>query len=184
MIDFCLSSTDDELHQILKLQRENLPQHISANEALQEGFVTVKHDYDLLKAMQDRCQHILAKDGNIIAGYALSMHPDFGNDIEVLRPMFAEIDSAMKNPSTALKLKGDAYIVMGQICVDKAYRRQGIFRKLYEKMKEAYLTEYSAIITEVDVKNNRSLQAHYAVGFKRLSSYLSGGQHWELIYLE
>ena len=39
------------------------------------------------------------------------------------------------------------------------------------------------IITEVAITNTRSLQAHYAIGFKKLSTYKTDGSYWDLICL-
>ena len=55
---------------------------------------------------------------------------------------------------------------------------------MYRTMREAIKPNFTTIITEVDAKNTRSLQAHYAVGFKSLKSHSSGGQDWELIALK
>lgn len=184
MILYKPSETADELHQILKLQQQNLPTAVSTEEATIEGFVTVQHDITLLEAMHDKCPHTIAKDGDSVVGYALSMHPDFTDRIEVLKPMFAEINAVL-NSSQPMppSLRYGNYIVMGQICIDKAYRKQGIFRKLYETMRNDLIPPFSCIITEVDTKNERSLQAHYAVGFKDLRRYTAGGQEWVLIIL-
>ena len=61
-IIYTTASTTEELLQILSLQRMNLKSSISAEEMNQEGFVTVEHDLDLLKRMNNACPHIIAKD--------------------------------------------------------------------------------------------------------------------------
>ena len=104
----------------------------------------------------------------------ISMTKEFKNDIPVLKPMFVQIDNYID--------AGTSYITMGQICVDKAYRRQGVFRALYQKMKEELKNKYDLLITEVDADNQRSLQAHYAIGFKKLASYLANGVEWQIVY--
>lgn len=184
MITYVLSTSEEELKQILYLQGRNLPVSVSAAEQKTEGFVTVQHDFEILKAMHDRCPHILAKDNDTVVGYALSMHPDFGNNIKVLRPMFKQINEiwGLLKPMPQ-HVRHSNYVAMGQICIDKAYRKQGIFRNLYKTMQEHLLPEFSAIITEVDAKNERSLNAHYAVGFKDLGRYAAAGQEWLLLYL-
>ena len=122
------------------------------------------------------CPHIIAKAGGMVVGYALCMHPVFAQEIEVLIPMFDEIESAVPKPEN--------YLTMGQICIDKNYRGQGLFKNLYATMKAAVIPEFQSIITEVDAKNTRSLQAHYAAGFADLKTYSSGGQDWHLIILQ
>lgn len=183
MITYTLSTSEEELKQILNLQQRNLPGSVSEAEQKTEGFVTVKHDLELLKAMHDTCPHILAKDGDTVVGYALSMHPDFGEQIEVLKPMFKEIYTILKAPQPMPQHVRHNYIVMGQICIDKAYRKQGVFRNLYATMKAQLSPTFSAIITEVDATNERSLNAHCAVGFEELGRYIAGGQEWVLIVL-
>jgi hypothetical protein len=50
-------------------------------------------------------------------------------------------------------------------------------------MLEHIKPEFNAIITEVDLKNSRSLEAHYGVGFTLLSRYQADGHDWDLILL-
>lgn len=171
------AETDEVLREILMLQQQNLPMELSASEKEKEGFVTVHHSFEILKKMNDHCPHIIAVHHTKVVGYALCMLKDFKNDIPVLIPMFSEIDSAL-NLIQKSHLK---YLVMGQVCVAKAYRGLGIFRGLYTFMKTALEPSFDAVITEVDVKNTRSSNAHKAIGFEMLKNYTSNGKSWELI---
>lgn len=175
MISYKRASLKDELKQILQLQYDNLPSVVSEETKKKEGFVTVHHDFNILDRMNEVCPHIIATVDEKVVGYALCMHPKFGGEIAILKPMFNEIQSILD--------ADEKFIAMGQVCVDKAYRRQGIFRRLYSYMLEAIQPEFNCIVTEVDIQNIRSLEAHYAVGFKLLSRYQSGGHEWELIRL-
>lgn len=172
-ITFCQTSVDTELYQILDLQQKNHYDNVTREVQKKEGFLTVKHDFDLLKKMHEQQPHIIAKDGDEVVGYALSMLREIRNEIEVLRPMFDEIDKLISPEEN--------YLVMGQICVDVNYRRKGIFRGLYHKMKEDFSTKYDKLITEVDQKNLRSIQAHKAVGFEDLCAYESQGVFWDVV---
>jgi len=53
--------SDEELHQILTLQKINRPMVLSEEIKLSEGFLTVQHTFELLKAMNDACAHTIAK---------------------------------------------------------------------------------------------------------------------------
>ncbi|MEM7084847.1 MAG: GNAT family N-acetyltransferase [Bacteroidota bacterium] len=175
MIHYKRASQKYELEQILQLQRDNLPTVISEETKKMEGFVTVHHDFNILNRMNEACPHVIATHEDKVVGYTLCMHPKFGDEIEVLQPMFAETNRILGF--------SEKYIAMGQVCVDKDYRRQGIFRKLYRYMLQEIKPEFDCIITEVDIENTRSLEAHYAVGFELLSRYRSDGHDWELIRL-
>lgn len=165
--------SDEELYQILELQRRNIPISISEEEKQKEGFVTVSHDFETLKSMNNVCAHSLAIYNNRVVGYALSMVKEFKDTIAVLKPMFQEIETTIE-PTVS-------YITMGQICVDKPYRKQGVFRGLYAYMQLNYNDNFELLITEVDAKNTRSLNAHYAIGFKLLKTYISNNQEWVLL---
>ena len=60
--------------------------------------------------------HIIAKCGNEVVGYALCMHPKFANEIELLKPMFLEMESLVP--------KVRDFMVMGQVCVAKDFRKK------------------------------------------------------------
>ncbi len=167
------AETNQELYQILELQRANIPSAISETEKEKEGFVTVHHTFEVLKAMNDKCAHIIAKCNDSVIGYTLCMVKEFKEEIEVLKPMFQQIENCLNEYET--------YVVMGQVCIDKAFRKRGVFRGLYNTMKEELKNHYSYIVTEVDLKNTRSLNAHYAIGFKILYSYRANRQDWDII---
>ncbi len=178
-ITYHRATTNEELNQILNLQKQNLRDLISEEQKLTEGFVTLKHDLEILKKMNDACNHCIAKRDEKVIGYALSMLQNFKNDIPLLVPMFNEINKALK----AQNLSSN-YIAMGQICVDKNSRGQGVFRGLYNYMANELKHEFNAIITEVDTKNTRSSHAHKAIGFEVLKNYTSNNQLWEIISLK
>lgn len=176
MVVYKRASERHELEGILEIQKRNRPDVISTREMLGEGFVTVSHTFDILERMNNTCPHIIAKDVDKVVGYALCMHPKFSCEIEVLKPMFHQISLTLS--------KKNSFMVMGQICIDRDYRKKGVFRALYETMKNGLQYEFDCIITEVDTKNSRSLNAHYAVGFEDLKEYSTGKQEWKLIILK
>ncbi|PCJ95418.1 MAG: GNAT family N-acetyltransferase [Flavobacteriaceae bacterium] len=175
MVVYKKVETTQELNQIIALQKKNLFNGLTLEEREKEGFVSVTHSLVILERMNTKCAHTIAVHNNIVIGFALSMHPMFAMDIELLKPMFVEIEKNLP--------RGQSYITMGQICIDKTYRGQGIFRKLYVTMKKRVLSKFDVIVTEVDASNTRSLNAHYAVGFSDLTTYISNGQTWKLIVL-
>ena len=169
-------STTEELQGILELQEQNLSDFISEKEKESQGFVTLKHNFDILKRMNDCCPHCIVKSNNKVVGYALSMLQDFKSDIPLLTPMFIEIDKTLKEQYLDIN-----YIAMGQVCIDKSQRGKGVFRGLYNYMAEQLKGKFDAIITEVDTKNMRSSNAHKAIGFNVIKNYKSNNQLWEVI---
>jgi predicted GNAT superfamily acetyltransferase len=172
-IHFKRASEAAELKQILALQRNNIATSITPNEKQQEGFVTVQHSEALMAKMNDAAPHIIAKSGNFVVGYALVMLSSFRNEVAVLLPMFEKIDSLLPLHSN--------YVVMGQICVAKEFRKQGIFRGMYTFYKQELHTKFDYLVTEIDATNIRSMKAHEAVGFKTKASYLQDGVLWNIV---
>jgi GNAT superfamily N-acetyltransferase len=169
MISCSTSNTREELEGILKLQRLNLAQGLTVDELQSQGFVTVNHTYDVLKKMNDLEKHVIAKDDETVIGYCLAMTKESRFDIPVLIPMFDVFDEIVYKEKIISDLH---YIVVGQVCVDKAYRGQGIFDNCYTAYKEFYSTKYDLAITEIASSNTRSLQAHKRIGFQEIHSYI------------
>ena len=182
MITYGISNTEDELKGILDLQQFNLPQNISNEELESQGFVTVKHDLDLLTKMNYSYQHIIAKEGENVLGYALVMLRKWKDDIPVLVEMFDQIDSI---DFDGRKLGAAKYFIMGQVCVAKSQRGQGVFAGLYTEMKKRMHTDFDYVITEIASRNYRSLRAHEKVSFEVIKTYQIGdGEEWVLVLLD
>lgn len=178
-LEFTLCSKDDELYQILELQSNNLRHTKSPETEADQGFVTVKHDFSLIKSMNDAAGHIIAKDGHKVVGYALSMTREFRNKIPLLASMFDLMDSLVVD---GIKIGDGDYIVMGQVCVDFEYRGKGVFQGMYKKYFEVYKPIYQWIITEIAARNTRSLRAHLNVGFKEIYRYVEPGvEEWIVV---
>lgn len=168
VIEYSTVNKNDELIQILSLQQQNLRHKNSFEEEQEQGFVTVRHDFELLKKMNEIIPHVIAKDIDKVIGYALVMSKHFRHQIPELQSMFDLLDTLIIHGK---KLGTENFIVMGQICIDKDYRGKGIFQGLYKHYFDLYKPIYKYIITEVAERNVRSLQAHFKVGFKEVHRY-------------
>jgi len=181
-LEIRLLKNASELKQILDLQKSNLPENLSQEELRAEGFVSVKHSLDLLNEMCNPYPHIIAIDNEEVVAYALMMSKKFSQSIPMLKDLFEKIDHQEYKGKFLSQFK---YMVMGQICIHKEYRSQGIFRKLYEKMIETLRGEYTYIITEISLQNPRSMQAHKKCGFESLLDYVAtDGREWSIVIKE
>src|SRR5262245_15159338 len=121
------ASTSAELSQILQIQQENLRDHISESEKQSQGFVTLQHTPELLQLFQDLAHIIIVKDGDKVAGYALVMLRECRQLIPALEPMFATLDTLLWKQRPVNDYR---FYIMGQICVAKEYRGQGLVEML------------------------------------------------------
>ena len=162
------------------MQKRNLQSSLSHAEIEEEGFVTCIHDLALLEKMNHPYQHILAvNEKEEVVGYCLVMLPQWRNELAVLKSMFDTIEASVFADET---IKEEEYLTVGQVCIGKDYRKQGVFRKMYDYYKGAYAKYFKYCITEIAVSNKRSFNAHQSVGFQLLKNYLSDdGKEWDLV---
>ena len=179
MIEYSTVTTEKELQQILNLQRKNLENALVKEDVQSQGFVTVRHDFAILSAMNTPYPHIIAKEEEELVGYTLVMLRSFGQEIPVLIPMFEKINALYYKGKL---LQEETYFVMGQVCIDRAYRGQGLFTGMYHKMREEMADKFSYIITEVATRNTRSMAAHRKVGFETILEYGSEQEEeWAIV---
>lgn len=169
---------------MLDLQAENHVSVVSASVAQEQGFVTVKHNPEVLQRMNAVAPSIIAKHGDRVVGYALVMPRSFAPHIPILQPMFDLLDT-LSWKGRALK-ENPRWFVMGQICVADGYRGMGIFDGMYQQMKAACQKEYDFVITEIAERNTRSIRAHERVGFKTLHTFSDAvaGEDWRVVVLD
>lgn len=179
MITYTTAQTEQNLLGIISLQQKNLARNLDADEIKEQGFVTVVHSLSDLEKMNAIEQHVIAKRGEMVVAYLLAMTAASKNDIPVLIPMFEmfeQIDYQGK-PVSAYQ-----YIVVGQVCVDKSCRGQGVLDACYAEYKKQFQPKYDFAITEIATSNQRSLNAHKRIGFTELHRYTApDGEEWSIV---
>lgn len=178
MVSLTTVTTAEELEEILALQQRNLQQNIDAAEMQAQGFVTLIHDLDVLQKMHSLSPSIVAKENGKVIGYALVMLRECRELVPGLEPMFKNFDSL---PYKGRALNEYRFYVMGQVCIEKQYRRTGLFDQLYQKHKEIYSGQFDFVVTEVATRNQRSLRAHERVGFETLHIHRDDLDEWAVI---
>ena len=178
MVHFTSAESDQDIEGILSLQQKNLSTVIDPEELKKEGFVTVAHNFDLLKRMNSPFPHAIAKDGERVVGYALVMLPAIQEHVPVLMPLFKQLDSLHFRDRL---MKDIPYFVMGQVCIDKAHRGQGVFPGLYHQLRSQMQEHFELILTSVATRNPRSLRAHEKVGFTIISQFTDETDEWKVV---
>lgn len=178
MVRPTLVSTIEELQQILQLQQENHIQNIDESEMQSQGFVTLHHDLATLEQMHQIAPSVIIKDNDEVVAYALTMLRECRQLIPDLEPMFALLDSLnWKNKP----LTNFSFYVMGQVCIAKKYRGQGLFEQLYAHHKKVYQSQFDLFVTEISTRNHRSLRAHEKVGFKTIYTHRDSLDEWAVV---
>ncbi len=173
-----LVSQEKELVQILELQKKNLAKHISEDEIRNDGFVTLSHDPETLQKMHRLAPSVIIKNADTVIAYALTMLKECRQLIPDLEPMFALFDTLYWNNKP---LNDYRFYVMGQICIDKAYRGLGLVEKLYSFHKQQYASSFDLMVTEIATRNKRSMRAHEKTGFNTIHVYRDHLDEWAVV---
>ena len=178
MIEIVHVSSDAELDGIRLLQRENLRKLIGETEASKEGFLTAEYSMETLQQMHQFQPSIIAKDGDTIAGYVIITTKNSYGQHPLLDSLFDSIDALNYNDTP---LKDVNYILVGQLCVGKAYRGIGLVQKMYNYYQQSLSNEYQYLITDVAQENPRSIKAHLKTGFEIIHTIEYGGIGWDIV---
>jgi GNAT superfamily N-acetyltransferase len=133
----------------------------------------------VLKKLNDIEAHVIAKDNDKVVAYLLAMTVRSQTDVPILIPMFEAFGNTVYGNK---RISEYNYIVVGQACVDKQYRGQGVFDACYSAYRKFLQHKYDFAITEIASTNTRSLAAHRRVGFDEISRYTAdNGVEWVIV---
>ncbi|MEQ1745352.1 MAG: GNAT family protein [Saprospiraceae bacterium] len=179
-IRYTTVQNEQDVRQILELQAANHASAISEETARSQGFITVRHDPDVLWRMNQAYPSVIAKDGERLAGYCLVMPRSFAPEVPILAPMFAMLETLAWH---GRPLRDGGWFVMGQVCVAEDYRGQGVFDGMYAKLREVCSPAFDFVVTEVAERNTRSMRAHERVGFETFRVYhdATTGEVWHVV---
>ena len=169
-----------EIPDLLALQRDNLKQNLDAQTVERQGFVSFVYDEPTMVGMMEGAPQIVARDGNLLVGYALSATKEYAKTMVLMKPLIALCD-ILSYSNTPLSIA--RYYIMGQVCIRDGYRSMGIFDALYAGHKQYLSSQFDYLITEIADDNKRSLAAHRRVGYKTIHQYFEEetGKHWHVV---
>ncbi|WP_316839093.1 GNAT family N-acetyltransferase [Pedobacter gandavensis] len=175
---FKIASTAQDFEQILELQRQNLYTLISKEDQEKQGFVFAEHTIEILQTMAIELPQIVAMHHGRVVGYNLAMTATMKEVLPSISPMFTAFETCTFNNKP---LKNVRYLVGGQVCVDKDFRGHGLLSRLYRETKNQVPTDYEACVTEISLRNLRSLKAHQKMGFQVIGTYHDGIEQWNIV---
>jgi len=178
MIKASLATTDEDLEQILSLQSINLKQNLDESTRKDQGFVTMKFNMEMLRALRNLHPSIVLKNENQIIAYAIVVLIEGAPFYPAIQPLLKELEALSWNN---LPVRNMNFYIMGQVCVDRDYRGSGAFDLLYQTHQEYLSNQFDCVITEISSSNTRSLRAHERIGFTRLASYRDQIDEWQIV---
>lgn len=171
---------DDDLRGILSLQAANHRDLITPQERAANGFLSLRHDLGLLREMNHPWGHVVSVEtatGRVV-GYALTMEQRFRSRLPLLDPMFTRIE---RLEWRARPVHAWRWYVMGQVCVAKERRGQGLVERMYAEQRRLTAPGYDLVVTEISRLNPRSIRAHEKAGWEVLDIYEDAGEEWVVV---
>ncbi|GAA3965379.1 GNAT family N-acetyltransferase [Mucilaginibacter dorajii] len=177
-ITFEAASTTEHFEQIIALQNQNLYKSLSSHQQEQQGFVFAEHTLDLLQTMATQIPQVIALHQGKVIGYNLAMTAAMETELPSLEPMFREFHKAEYKGRV---LTDYQFFVGGQVCVDKDFRGLGLLSKLYNASAGLVGSAYELCVTEIAVRNTKSLAIHQKMGFEVVSTHNDGLEDWNVV---
>jgi hypothetical protein len=179
MITYTTVQSDKEIDQILLLQKQNLAAGLTKEQINAQGFVTVSHRFEDLKKMNEIEQHVIGKDNDTVVAYLLAMTAQSRFDVPILFPLFEMFERVKYKEKKIAEYK---YMVVGQACVAEGYRGKGLFDDCYAAYRNYFKDRYDFAVTEIAIRNQRSVNAHKRVGFESIYEYAApDGEVWSVV---
>ena len=151
-------ATKQDIEAIMQLQEKYHVSNLTEAEKQTKGFVT-------MKVTHEQFMHLTSKGGVFIAvadsgeltAYALTSDWAYYSQWSIIQEMESHLtDFSLQN--TAITTKNS--FQYGPVCIDEAFRGQGILGQLFETIQGVYAPNYAFAITFINKQNVRSMRAH------------------------
>jgi hypothetical protein len=143
---------------ILRLQSANFIGNLSPEER-REGFLSAEFTSRQVAEMAEDLGTTVAAVGGDVVAFLCACRSEFNHGSPVIAKMLESYDR-VKFYGKALS-SYNSY-VYGPVCIDRAYRRRGLLRGLYEAQKRELAGRYEVGVAFVSRTNPYSLKAHVA----------------------
>jgi predicted GNAT superfamily acetyltransferase len=143
---------------ILRLQSANFIGNLSIEEQ-KEGFLSAEFTSQQVAEMAvDLGTTIASVDGEVVA-FLCAFRNKFNHGSPVVAKMLESYDRVEFDGKALSSYNSYVY---GPVCIDRAYRRRGLLRGLYEAQKQELAGRFEVGVAFVSRTNPHSLKAHVA----------------------
>ena len=175
------NATIDDIAQIEELQKKYHVSFIS-EEDKKSGFVTTLFTREQLTELIEQEDGIsLACDGDKVVAYAMAGSWEFWSKWPLFQYMIADLENVTY---LGQQLTTENSYQYGPVCIDMAYRGQGVLENLFAHSARRMSRRYPILITFINHLNPRSYTAHTKkVGLDVIKDFsFNGNNYYELGY--
>ena len=175
------NATIADIPQIELLQKRYHVSFISEEEK-KNGFVTTLFTPEQLTELIEQEDGIsLACDGENVIAYAMAGSWQFWSKWPLFQYMIQDLPNTQYLGQTLTSENSYQY---GPVCIDMAYRGQGVLQELFAHSARQMSKKYPILITFINHVNQRSFTAHtQKVGLDVIKNFsFNGNKYYELGY--
>ena len=144
-------ATADDIEAILKLQEKYHVSNLTETEKQTKGFVTMKVTHEQFMHLTSKGGVFIAvSDSGTLAAYALTSDWAYYNQWAIIQEM-ARLLPAFSLENSAITTKNS--FQYGPVCIDEAFRGQGILERLFTAIQGVYAPHYAFAITFINKQN-------------------------------
>ncbi|HEV8341804.1 MAG TPA: DUF924 family protein [Candidatus Binatia bacterium] len=151
-------ATLQDVSAILRIQSANYVANVPVEEQ-GDGFLSAEFTAQQVAEMASDLGIVVASDSESVLGYLCGFRCDFNHGSPVLAKMLETFDSVQFEGRA---LSSYRVFIYGPVCIDRAHRRRGLLRGLYEALKKEVAGRFEVGVAFVARNNPHSLQAHVA----------------------
>jgi uncharacterized protein (DUF924 family) len=151
-------ATLQDVPAILRIQSANYVANVPAEER-GDGFLSAEFTAQQVTEMASDLGIVVASDSESVLGYLCGFRCDFDHRSPVLGKMLETFDSVQFEGKALSSYK---IFIYGPVCIDRAHRRRGLLRGLYEALRREVAGKFEVGVAFVARNNPHSLQAHVA----------------------
>ena len=172
-------ATHEDLDSLLVLLRTYHVNSIADGDK-KDGFVTTNITKDQLGQLIDGENGVtVAVDGDRVVGFALAGSWEFWKPWPLFTHMIEHLEEFRLDGATLTVENSYQY---GPVCVDKAYRGQGVFEKIFACSLASMAARSPYMVTFVNQINPRSYAAHTRkAGMAEAGKFDWNGNHYWLL---
>ncbi len=151
-------ATADDIYAILELQEKYHVSNLTEAEKQSKGFVTMKVTHQQFTHLTSKGGVFIAvADSGALAAYALTSDWAYYNQWAIIQQM-ASLLPTFSLEKSAITIENS--FQYGPVCIDEAFRGQGILGQLFTAIQAVYAPQYAFAITFINKQNERSMRAH------------------------
>jgi predicted GNAT superfamily acetyltransferase len=157
---------------IVQLNTVNFIANLSDDER-RDGFLSAVFTLAQTAAMAEDLGTTVAIVDDRLAGFLCAFRNDFDHGSPVVAKMIESYDRLSFEGQLLNSYKSYAY---GPVCIDRAYRRRGLLRGLYQAQKRELAGRFEVGVALIARNNQHSLDAHIAgLGMTDVGSFEVNG---------